>query len=92
MILWQEWWVWIVGGIALGVLEVIAPGYIFLGFALGALAVGIFISVGLIGGSFPVLALVFAVVSLLAWIAIRKVFGQREGQVKIWDRDINDHP
>ena len=36
--LWQVWWVWIVAGFALGVLEVIAPGYIFLGFAIGAVA------------------------------------------------------
>ena len=32
----SDWWVWIVLGFALGVLEVIVPGYIFLGFAVGA--------------------------------------------------------
>ena len=34
--LWQVWWVWVAGGFLLGVLEVLAPGFIFLGFALGA--------------------------------------------------------
>ena len=34
--MWNVWWVWIVAGFALGVLEILAPGYIFLGFAMGA--------------------------------------------------------
>ena len=91
MMLWQEWWVWIVGGIALGVLEVIAPAFVLLGFSIGALATGGLIALGLLGGSLPVLILVFAVISLVAWIVLRKVFGLKRGQVKIWDRDINDN-
>ena len=34
MMLWTEWWVWMAGALALATLEVIVPGYIFLGFAL----------------------------------------------------------
>lgn len=90
--LWQEWWVWVVGGIALAVLEVLAPGYIFLGFAIGAVLTGILISVGILGSSLPIMLLVAAVISLGSWFAMRKVFGIRGGQVKIWDRDINDNP
>ncbi len=90
MMLWQEWWVWIVGGIVLGVLEIIAPAFVLLGFSIGALVTGALIAFGLLGGSLPVLILVFAIVSLLAWIALRKIFGLRTGQVKIWDEDIND--
>jgi membrane protein implicated in regulation of membrane protease activity len=89
--LWQEWWVWIVGGIALAVLEVIAPGYILLGFAIGALAVGVLVGIGLLGSSLPVMILVLAVMSLVAWLAMRRILGLRTGQVKIWDRDINDN-
>ena len=33
---------------------------------------------------------VFAVLSLIAYIIMRQMFGIRRGQVKIWDRDIND--
>ena len=36
-----SWWAWVVLGFALGVLEVLAPGYIFLGFAIGAVLTGI---------------------------------------------------
>lgn len=90
MMLWQEWWVWIVGGIVLGVLEIIAPAFVLLGFSIGALVTGALIAFGLLGGSLQVLILVFAVISLVAWIVMRKVFGLKRGQVKIWDEDIND--
>jgi membrane protein implicated in regulation of membrane protease activity len=84
------WWVWIVAGFALGVLEVIVPGYIFLGFAIGAVLVGIAVGFGLLGSSLPVLLFAFALASLVAWLALRRVMGVRAGQVKLWDRDIND--
>lgn len=91
MILWQEWWVWIVAGIALAVLEVIAPGYILLGFAIGTLAVGILIALGLLGTSLPVMLLLAAVISLVSWVVLRRALGLRKGQRKIWHRDINDN-
>lgn len=84
------WWVWIVAGFALGVLEVIVPGYIFLGFAIGAVLVGIAVGLGMLGGNLPVLLFAFALASLIAWLALRRTMGVREGQVKLWDRDIND--
>ena len=89
--MWQVWWVWIVAGFALGVLEVIMPGYIFLGFAIGAVVVGAGLGIGLLGGSLPALLLVFALASLAAWYGLRRTMGVRETQVKIWDRDINDN-
>lgn len=91
MIIWVQWWFWIVAGIALGVLELVAPAFILLGFSIGALAVGILLALGMLGTSLPPIILVFAVVSLIAWIALRKIFGLRHGQVKIWKNDINDH-
>ena len=30
------WWAWVILGFALGVLEIMVPGFIFLGFAIGA--------------------------------------------------------
>ncbi|MGR3290314.1 MAG: NfeD family protein [Paracoccaceae bacterium] len=89
--IWQEWWVWIVGGIALAVLEILAPAFVLLGFSVGALATGVLIAVGVLGSSLPVLILVFAVVSLAAWLVLRKMFGLKRGQVKIWEKDINDN-
>ena len=91
MALWQLWWVWMSAAVVLATLEVLAPGYIFLGFALGGMAVGAALLIGLPLGGFATTLLIFAVASLLAYLVMRRVFGLRGGSVKIWDRDINDN-
>ncbi|MFM2365733.1 MAG: hypothetical protein RIR95_340 [Pseudomonadota bacterium] len=88
--MWATWWVWIVGGFALGVLEVLVPGYVFLGFALGAVFTGVLIGLGVLSASAPFLLLVFALASLGAWIVLNKTLGMQKGQVKVWDKDINE--
>lgn len=87
--IWEQWWAWVVFGCALGVLEVLAPGFIFLGFAVGAVATGVLVAVGLVGGNVPVLVLVFAVLSLAGFVAFRKLVGVTPSQTKVWDKDIN---
>lgn len=84
------WWVWVVAGFALGVLEVLIPGFIFLGFAVGAIFTGALVGIGLLGTSLPPLFLIFALASLAAWFVLRATMGVRDGQVKVWDKDIND--
>jgi len=86
----MAWWVWVAGGFVLGIVEVLAPGYVFLGFALGALAVGIGLWTGLLALGLPAQIAVFALVSVVAWALLRKVFPQQRGEVKRWTRDIND--
>jgi membrane protein implicated in regulation of membrane protease activity len=88
--LWQQWWVWMIAGAVLGILEVVVPGFILLGFAIGAGLTGLLIWTGLLGATLASTLLVFAVASLVAWLVLRKVVGVRHGQVKVWDRDIND--
>lgn len=85
------WWAWVILGFGLGVLEIMVPGFIFLGFAIGAVITGALVGFGISAGP-PALILIFAVVSVVAWLVLRRVVGVREGQVKIWDRDINDNP
>lgn len=89
--IWQAAWVWIAGGVALGVVEMLAPSFVFLGFALGAVAVGLLIWAGVLGSSWPLMLLVMAVVALVSWIVLRRLVGVRPGQVKIWQKDINDN-
>ncbi len=86
-----SWWAWVILGFLLGILEVAVPGFIFLGFAVGAILTGITVGLGIPGGP-TALFLIFAVTSVVAWIALRRLVGVRLGQVKIWDRDINDGP
>lgn len=90
---WGVWWVWMSAGIALAILELLAPGFIFLGFALGALAVGglfLLAGPGVFSGSLSLTLLIFAVLSLVAWLVLRRLVGVRKGQTRIWDRDINE--
>jgi membrane protein implicated in regulation of membrane protease activity len=90
--MWSVWWVWIVGALVLAIVEVLAPAQIFVGFAVGAGLTGLALLIGIPGlaGSLPATVLVFAILSLIAWITIRRAVGIRKGQVKVWDRDINE--
>ena len=84
------WWLWIAIALVLGLIELAAPSFIFLGFALGALATSAF--VGLANVPSPsVLFAFFAVVSLLAWVGLRFVFKHQSSDAKIITRDINDN-
>ncbi|WP_338030518.1 hypothetical protein [Pseudothioclava nitratireducens] len=91
MMLWQEAWVWVTAGVILGALEMLAPGFVLLGFAAGAILVGLLIWLGVLGASLPWMILTLAVAALVVWFAMRKIAGVREGQTKIWDRDINEN-
>ncbi|SDH86459.1 hypothetical protein [Alloyangia pacifica] len=85
----QLWWVWLAAAVVLLVLEVLSPAYVFLGFAIGAAAVGVLLLLGLSAG-WPVLLLICAVVALIGWALLRRFMGVRKGQTKIWTRDINE--
>ncbi len=76
-------------GVALGLLEVLVPGFIFLGFAVGAVVTGGLVAIGVLGANAPLLVLVFALLSLVAFLGLRRVVGVTPGQVKLWDKDIN---
>ncbi|MBE1292638.1 MAG: hypothetical protein JJ868_05625 [Shimia sp.] len=84
------WWVWLAAALVLAILEVLAPGFIFLGFAIGAALVGVALLGPLQLLSVPMLLLVFAALSLIAWLVLRKVFALPKGQVKTFNHDIND--
>lgn len=88
--LWELSWVWFSAALILATAEVLVPGYIFLGFALGALALGLVLMVVPLGG-LAITLVTFSVLSLVAYLVIRSVFGLKTGSVKIWDRDINDN-
>ncbi len=95
MMSWDVWWIWAAAALLLGIVEVLAPGFFFLGFAVGAGAVALLLLFGgpataVITTSLPLLLVVFAVVSILAWLVLRQVAGVRKGQVRSIDHDIND--
>ncbi len=87
--IWVIWWVWAAAGIGLAILEVLAPGYIFLGFAIGSLVVSVLLWFG-ISAALPWLLVICAGVALASWMALRRLFGIRKGQVKVIKHDINE--
>ena len=87
--IWTVWWAWVVAGLLVGMIELLVPGFVFLGFSGGAIVTGLLVWLGLEVG-LPALLLIFAVVSLANWLVLRRLFGLPGGSVKVWDRDINE--
>ncbi|KNG95148.1 NfeD family protein [Pseudaestuariivita atlantica] len=89
------WWAWAAAALVLGVIEMLAPGFVFLGFAIGAGVVALLLLVGgpfavWMTGNLALLFVVFAALSLLAWIALRAVFGRPGQAPKRFEHDINE--
>ena len=83
------WWVWITLGAGLAVLEVLVPGFLFLGFAIAAVIMAALVTLNLTQ-SLPLLILLYTLLALLAWLGLRAKFGNGNGSVKVWHDDIND--
>lgn len=83
------WWVWIAAAAVLGALEVLLPVFAFMGFAAGAAATGLLLLLGMgagVGGTL----LVFAVLSAVAFAALRAILGHDRGRERIVTKDVND--
>lgn len=89
--LWLIWWIWGIAALSLVVVEILLPGFIALGFGIGAglIAVLLLIVPDLVVAP-SLLILLFAVLSLAVWLMLRRMFSLPTGQVKTFDRDIND--
>lgn len=84
-------WLWIVAALILGALEILLPGWVFLGSALAVGVMGLAILSGLWAAGLPLTLVVTAALSGVIWLALRRIFGTSRGDVRIWTRDINDH-
>ena len=87
----STWWAWAILALALACLEITVPAFVFLGMAIGAGCVALVMALGgagVIGA--PLSVLMFAVISLIATLVLRKIFSLPKGQVKTFDGDIND--
>ena len=62
----------------------------FLGFAAGAAIVGLMLLGPASLLSVPVLLLIFAALSLVTWLLLKRFFALPKGQVKTFNHDIND--
>lgn len=82
------WWVWLCAALVLAIAEVLLPGFIFLGIAIGA--VGMAVLVAIFPGVSPALmAVLFGGLSLVAWLGLKRAFRARDGAARIIHDDIN---
>lgn len=86
----QIWWVWLSAALVLALVELMVPASVFLGFALGALAMAGVVAIGLVTQT-PILLAVFAALSLVAWIVLKRVFRNQTTAARIVTRDINEN-
>jgi len=90
MTFYTLWWVWMAAALVLAILEVLVPGFVFLGFAIGAFGVSLILLTTGLSFGLPALLLIFAGLSLVAWLLMRRFFAMPKGQVKTFEGDIND--
>ena len=86
--LWNIWWAWLAAALALAILETLIPGYVFLGIAVGAALMALIVALPLTIGPSALIA-IFAVLSLVAWLILRRSFRARNDQSRIIHEDIN---
>lgn len=84
-------WIWVVVALLLAALELVLPGWFFLGAAIGVGLMGLALLVGLWTGGLPLALVVAALLTGVAWLALRRIFGTSRGEVRRWTRDINDN-
>mgnify|MGYP005635226107 CR=1 FL=1 len=84
------WWVWLSAAIALAVLEVFAPGFIFIGFAIGALVMTAVVALFPAAMMVPAALALFTGLSLVAWIILKRVFKSQSSGERRVKYDIND--
>ncbi|MFK7874181.1 MAG: NfeD family protein [Paracoccaceae bacterium] len=94
MITWVSlWWVWLGIALVFAIVELLTPGFIFLGIALGALVLSVVIGLApdmISGLGFNAMMALFGGLSLIAWIALRFVFRSQTTKTQTFTDDIND--
>ena len=84
------WWVWLCIALGMAILELLVPSFIFLGFALGGLAMAAIVATVTIS-NVPALLALYAILSLIAWIGLKAAFRKQSSGARVVTEDINDH-
>ncbi|MGB7241631.1 MAG: hypothetical protein WBC93_06060 [Sulfitobacter sp.] len=90
MSLMSLWWAWLALALVLALVEVMAPGFIFLGFAMGAVIMAGVVAL-FSGLSAAALLAIFGGLSLISWVVLRVAFKRQSSGARIVKRDINDN-
>lgn len=84
-------WMWLVAALVIAAIELLLPGWIFMGLAGAVGIMAVLLISGVWTATLPITLVVTAVLSAVIWFALRRFVGVRgAGEKKIWTRDIND--
>lgn len=86
-----QWWVWLSLAAVLGIVEVLLPGFVFLGFSIGAVTMGLLLATGIVTLSPAWSLLLFALLSLAGYLLLRLALGKSRGDVRVVTKDVNDN-
>ena len=91
MIAWTNGWLWVIAALLLALIELMLPGYVFMGVAIATALMGVALLAGLWTGGLPMALVVTAVLSGLIWLVLSRMRGVDRSETRIWHRDINDN-
>ena len=83
-------WLWLIAAFLLAGVELLVPGWAFMGLAASVGLMGVLLLTGLWTAGLPVTLVVMALLSALAWLVFRRLWPTSQGSRRIWNRDIND--
>lgn len=84
-------WLWLVAALVIAAIELLLPGWIFMGLAGAVGIMAVLLISGVWTATLPITLVVTAALSAVIWFALRRFVGVRgAGEKKIWTRDIND--
>lgn len=83
-------WLWLIAAFVLAAIELLVPGWAFMGLAASVGLMGVLLLSGLWTAGLPLTLVVTALLSAGAWLLFRRLWPTSRGDKRIWDRDINE--
>ena len=73
-------WLWLIAALALAAVELLVPGWVFMGLAASVGLMGVLLLSGLWTAGLPVTLVVTALISALAWLVFRRLWPAGPGE------------
>ena len=78
--IWLNGWLWIAAALILAALELLAPGWVFIGLAAAVGLMGVLMLSDIWSAGLPVTLIVTGILASIVWLILRRVAGRRRGE------------
>ncbi|WCR10260.1 hypothetical protein JHW45_14480 [Paracoccus stylophorae] len=75
--IWLNGWIWIAAALILAALELLAPGWVFIGLAAAVGLMGVLMLSDIWSAGLPVTLMVTGIGASIVWLILRRVAGRR---------------